>query len=92
MWGRVQPALFKKKMMRVNLSKAGQGRNPVMTSGRTGSVKDREPPEADDQWRHLEVAFPQVPGPGTPEVSNFMRLGQSRGLPKEKFFHNMQRV
>ena len=34
-----------------------------MTSGRAGDLKNSEPLKADYKWRHLQVAFPLVPGP-----------------------------
>jgi len=36
----------------------------VMTSGRVGGLKNREPLKADSTGGHLKVAFHRVPGPG----------------------------
>ena len=36
----------------------------VMTSGRAGGLKNREPLKADFNGRHLKVAFALLPGPG----------------------------
>jgi hypothetical protein len=38
--------------------------NKVMTSGKAGGLKTREPLKADYKWCQLEVAFALLPGPG----------------------------
>jgi hypothetical protein len=36
----------------------------VMTSGRAGGLKNREPLKVDYRWQNLKVVTPLLPGPG----------------------------